>query len=164
MLTHEEIKKEVMPKLKESYLEDKRGEKLRNSVVQIFETSLNPYVIGLDLTEKAGDYLQPRSNSLSGTIFKEFHDWFLQRWNDDERKKALLTQDIQFRAYDVCSRRHTHLLPLAVNIYKLRDLGEHFVADIRRKVKQGFYKEAINCVIILKLQLYFGLHEVKNKQ
>lgn len=139
-----------------SFTNDRRKDEFQKFVTHQFSSADNPYECVFSLIEKwTNDF-----STMSVVIMKEFSIWL--RAEEREKKiRPLLTFDIQMRAFSLATKpRSATLLKIAFDVFRLVDVAEKFVDDVRIIAQNGSFRKAAECAIALGIQRYFGLNEV----
>lgn len=151
---------EPIGSIRTAFKNDRWGAEFKRLVTAQFSNAKNPYECALFLAENSPDYAQPRLNSMGLAVFKEFEAW-MKNENRDEKFRNSLTLDIQRRAFTMATW-HTILLKTAVDVFRIKEVAENFVHDVRTAANEGLYREAAKAASALGVQQRFGLNEVRN--
>ncbi|KAK7874023.1 hypothetical protein R5R35_013427 [Gryllus longicercus] len=135
----------------------KKSERVSRTLHEYFQTTSNPYVSALVITQMCDDFKQAKPNSLCYTVMEEFTKWVRDK---EDSFAHLLVSDVKLQAFYVITRQHNmSLVKMVCSVYKMLEENYIFIAPINQFLRNKQYKEACQVAAFLKLHDHFSIED-----
>ncbi|XP_063235930.1 exonuclease mut-7 homolog [Bacillus rossius redtenbacheri] len=136
----------------------KKSDVVRRMLYDYFSSVADPPSAVLSLMLQCDDLQAGKLQSLPFTIMEYYTDWAVDR---QDALKPCLTVGVKLRAFFIAVRQKNYsLLQLMLQTFRLDEDREAIVEPIRELIKHKVYKEASQCIALLRLHDHFTVEEI----